>query len=227
MCNVCNKDKCSCTPKSPVSIIGKKGKEGPAGPKGDPGPIGPQGPQGLPGEDGPQGIQGPAGTGAQGPIGPTGPRGPQGLQGDQGDNGINAFTFVTANAVLAFPIQLPVAENSWVGIGQVLFVETAGYYLVTGLTATDILLSPLGYPGENTANLITGKKVSPAGLRGVAGADGVDGFIYETVDGNSTPAEATDSYQFFIRNKDNTGYEWIDFSQVKADLNEQIGFEQF
>jgi len=63
---------------------------------------------------------------------------------------------------------------------------------------------------------------------GIDGTDGVNGFNYETVDGNGIPAEAMGNpYSFLIRRPDDTGYVFINFSQVRADLNAPLDFQQF
>ncbi len=82
----------------------------------------------------------------------------------------------------------------------------------------------------------------PQGIQGIQGVKGDDGdpgpqgpagpgsFIYETVDGNLIPAEATNSNEFLRRNLDDTGYEFVSFSQMLADIQfntNNLGFNQF
>ena len=87
----------------------------PAGPAGSAGNTGPQGPAGA--------------TGAQGATGSTGPTGAQGATGPAGTAGVNAFT--TTNADFTVPasgstVIATLTNASWVVVGQMLWVDTAG-----------------------------------------------------------------------------------------------------
>jgi hypothetical protein len=68
-------------------------------------------------------------------------------------------------------VNVSVADTAWMAVGQVVYIETAGYFLVdtivSGLTVT---LENLGYDGNAvpTTVISTGKKVSPGGLAGDA-----------------------------------------------------------
>ena len=70
-------------------------------------------------------------------------------------------------------------------------------------------------------NFVSGAIASAIGTNGASGTDGsngtngVDGFIYETTDGNSIAAEALDSYELLMRNSDNTGYTFVTLADLK------------
>lgn len=68
-------------------------------------------------------------TGAQGPVGNTGPAGPTGATGAQGPQGANAFTTITAGFTVpasGSTTTVTVADASWIVVGQLLYVDTAG-----------------------------------------------------------------------------------------------------
>jgi hypothetical protein len=50
--------------------------------------------------------------------------------------------------------------------------------------------------------------------------DNLSDFKYETVDGNTIPAIASNSYDVLIRNSDNTGYEWVPIGKMWGILKE-------
>ena len=122
------------------------------------------------------------------------------LQLDQCIDGYNAFTITTANFTMP-------AENSvvnvavsnlgqntgkWGVIGQVVYVYNAGYMQVTASSPTSLTLRNLkntsaGYYMGNAApgtNILTGSKVSPAGLQGPTGNAAKSGQILIDVDYN-------------------------------------------
>lgn len=116
-----------------------------------------------------------------------GPRGPTGTNGTNGTNGSNAFTATTAD--FAMPAELAnvavsVGDTTWASIGQILYVDGAGYLEVMAKpSATQFTLKNL----ENTAtgvytsnvapatNVAFPKRVAPAGLQGPAGTNGTSG----------------------------------------------------
>jgi microcystin-dependent protein len=68
------------------------------------------------------------GTGAWTP-GAVGPQGPQGVTGSTGPQGVNAFSATTADfdlPVLGNSVQITLADASWITIGQMVVVQTAG-----------------------------------------------------------------------------------------------------
>jgi hypothetical protein len=163
-------------------------------------------------------------TGEVGLTGATGATGPAGPTGATGATGANAFTTIDSGSTPlgAGLYQIDLVNSSFAIVDMVLFVEDAGYYKVTitgGLPANNIVVLDLGYAGNSPADLITGKAVTPAGIQGANGTNGTNGFNYETTDGNNIPAEATGSYQFLMRNVDDTGYTFITLADLKVLLN--------
>lgn len=109
----------------------------------------------------------------------TGNRGPAGPVGSQGNNGSNAFTITSSNftvPAINANVNVDVLNTSWLAIGQIIYIETAGYYkvvaVISGVTAT---INNLGYTGNAIAATIitTGKKTSPGGLQGATGAGSI------------------------------------------------------
>lgn len=123
-----------------------------------------------------------------------GPQGPPGTNGTNGTNGSNAYTTTTAQFVMPASlanVTVDVADSSWVSVGQALFVQTAGYFAVNAVPdATHLSLTNFGYNSNvPPATLIaTAQKVSPAGVRGLAGIPGpVSGAMYQ---GSGAPVAA-------------------------------------
>ena len=107
-----------------------------------------------------------------------GPPGPAGADGTNGTDGTNAFTQTTDSFVMpaiSGPVTVEVADSTWVADGQALYVQNAGYLQVDAIPdATHLTLLNFGYPGNvSPATVVaSGQTVSPAGLRGSAGAAG-------------------------------------------------------
>lgn len=98
------------------------------------------------------------------------------IEGPQGPNGLNAFTVTTLSFIvpnIGSNVFVQVSNSnpltgSWAAIGQIIYIEDAGYYRVVGNGATVLNVTNLGYTG-NTApgtNITSGKKVSPSGIKG-------------------------------------------------------------
>lgn len=188
------------------------------------------GPQGPMGPTGPQGPQGPPGP--QGPTGPAGSTGSTGTTGANGVNGTSAVGSVTSFTADPTGGRITVSEDLPLAVDQVVFIVDAGYYTVsatgtTGDTPYYDIIDP-GYTTNNIGAITDGSVImiagheGPIGLTGPAGPTGDPGFMYETVDGNGIPAEATDSYQFLMRNQDNTGYVFVSLVELKNLLNNTI-----
>jgi hypothetical protein len=112
---------------------------------------------------------------------------PSGLNGV---DGINAFNFTTAsftmpavssNVVVNVKATNPF-KNSWFAVGQVVFIETAGYFQVVSIAGSNqVTLENLGYsdanftPAAPATTIASNVKVSPAGLIGATGASGGTG----------------------------------------------------
>ena len=149
-----------------------------------------------------------------GELGQQGGTGPQGNQGNQGNAGVPAFTTLFSGSPISGDSYAIVVQNdSWMSVGQVIYIQGDGYFKVTSITnVTDLIIQDLGYPGNNT-HFTPSSKISPGGLRGPTP------FIYETVDGNGIPAQGNGAYSLLIRNSTNTGYTFITASDLKAYLN--------
>lgn len=110
--------------------------------------------------------------------------------GVNGVDGINAFNFNTGS----FPLPAVNSEvslnvkainpfkNSWFAVGQIVFIETAGYFQVVSITGTNqVRLKNLGYsdtnftPPAEGAEIPFNSKISPAGLQGAGGGTGTAG----------------------------------------------------
>jgi hypothetical protein len=100
------------------------------------------------------------------------PGGP-GTDGGDGTNGVDAFTLLTADMpvvpAIGSTVTVAVANSSWMVVDQIVIVTGPANFKVTALPGTtSATLEFLGYPGDvapGTA-ILTGAKVSPAGLRG-------------------------------------------------------------
>ncbi len=104
-----------------------------------------------------------------------GPAGEDGENGTNGTDGINAFTLTTAGFTMPNVealVTVDVEDSTWMAVGQVIFVENAGYFRVDSLPdGTSVSLLNLGYTGNVAPATIvaTAQAVSPGGLKGVDG----------------------------------------------------------
>jgi hypothetical protein len=142
-----------------------------------------------------------------------GPQGDPGAAGTNGTDGSNAFTILAAGFTMpnrqdqAVPhtVVAAVADTSWMVLGQILFVQVAGYMSVSAIGgATSVTLENLRddttseYPDNaNSGTAIpNASKVSPAGLQGPAGVSAgaaapVDAtYITQTPNGTLTNEQA-------------------------------------
>jgi hypothetical protein len=107
-----------------------------------------------------------------------GAAGTDGSDGSDGTDGINAFS--TLDAQFTMPaigdsVTVTLVESRWVGIGQTLYVQGAGYMLVTGKPATNqVTVQNPGYSGNAAGGSIIpfGSSVNTAGPIGETGATG-------------------------------------------------------
>lgn len=114
-----------------------------------------------------------------------GPAGADGAAGAAGTNGTNAFTTLTANFTMPAELATAVADvgtSAWATIGQVLYLQGAGWLRVTAKpSATQVTLRNLedtanGLYTENVAPatvIASGSSLSPGGLQGPTGLTGV------------------------------------------------------
>lgn len=114
--------------------------------------------------------------------GPRGPRGASGSGGVAGSNGLHAFTLTTDAFVMPAPnasVSVAVGNGSWIGAGQIIYVEGAGYFSASSPAAGSVTLTNLGY-GPNAAeatNIEAGAVVSPGGAKGANAPDDAKGYI--------------------------------------------------
>ena len=114
--------------------------------------------------------------------------GPEG--GAAGAAGSNAYTTTHASTgdfempAVNGTVTTDVAASAWATIGQVVYVQTAGYFEVTAKpSSTSITLKNLyGTPtnAAEDANIADGQTISPAGLKGDAGDTGSAGTSLPT-----------------------------------------------
>tara|TARA_R110000868_G_scaffold71606_1_gene209520 strand:- start:18 stop:896 length:879 start_codon:yes stop_codon:yes gene_type:complete len=113
------------------------------------------------------------------------------------DNGLNAFTITTQSYVqpaVNTNVTISVSNsNGYTGSfavpGQIIYVQNGGYYTVQSSTATTIIMQyGSDYTTFNQAltasglTVATNKKVSPGGLRGIAGSNGTNGKTLIDID---------------------------------------------
>ncbi len=124
-----------------------------------------------------------------------------------GAPGKNAYTFLVESftmPAISATVTVTVSNagqfgNRWAVVGQVVFVEGAGYFTVTAIVGTNQLtLFNLGYPGNTNSptTIGSGGYISPAGLigpQGTAGGNGVNGTarLYEVLTTQSSPTIST------------------------------------
>lgn len=119
-----------------------------------------------------------------------GPTGAAGAAGTNGTNGINAFTDTTADftqPAVGANVTISVGTSAWAVVGQDIFVEGGGYYLVISKpTAASITVENLGYDANSapTTIIASGSHVGPAGEKGATGATGSSGTTILTTKGD-------------------------------------------
>lgn len=120
-----------------------------------------------------------------------GPAGSNGAAGAAGAAGSNAYTTTHASTgdftmpAVNSTVTTDVAASAWATIGQVVYVQTAGYFEVTAKpSSTSITLKNLyGTPtnAAAAASIADGQTISPAGLKGDAGDTGSAGTSVPTL----------------------------------------------
>ncbi len=124
------------------------------------------------------------------------PAGAQGNPGGQGSNGVNSFTTLTAGFVqpaINSNITINVANTSWLGEGQIIFVEgdasvptnPGGYYrVVTILTALTVTIKRLNWTTPDIDFIDTGAFVGGSGTKvvssGTIGPDNYRSYILDS-----------------------------------------------
>ena len=107
-----------------------------------------------------------------------GPQGDPGADGTNGTDGSNAFTETTDSFTMpavSGNVTVDVLDSTWMAVGQIVFVENAGYFTVNSVPdAVSVSLTNLGYDGNAAPTTIipSGQQVSPGGKKGTDGAAG-------------------------------------------------------
>lgn len=92
-----------------------------------------------------------------------------------GASGVDAYTTTTAGFTMpavSATVVVPVAESRWMAIGQVVYVQSAGYFWVTAKpTTTSVTLQNIGVSANAapTTAIATARAVSAAGEPGAVG----------------------------------------------------------
>ncbi len=117
-------------------------------------------------------------------------RGERGADGEVGSQGANAFTITTGTftvPAVSSTVNVSVQDTSWMGVGQVLFIETAGYYIVSSISSSAVVvLQNTGYTGNAapTTLIAVSQKTSPGGVSGAS----VDTSTLWNISGNTLAA---------------------------------------
>lgn len=107
--------------------------------------------------------------------------GSPGSAGTDGANGINAFDLVQTEFVvpaIGGSVSVIGAQNSWAAVDQILFIEAAGFFQLTGKAGTTVYTLTYLNVTENThatETIAIGSEISPAGARGAVGAINING----------------------------------------------------
>lgn len=111
-----------------------------------------------------------------------GPQGDAGADGADGAAGEPAFTTLAAQFLMpaeGATVNAVVGSTAWMVVGQTLYVQTAGYMVVSSITnsITAVLLNPENTAGglyasnaAPTTAIPAASKIAPGGLQGPAGA---------------------------------------------------------
>jgi len=117
--------------------------------------------------------------------------GPQGATGASGQ-GLAAYDALSAGFTMpnaGANVTISIGSTAWVGIGQVLYVQSAGYLSVIAISSATQLnvqnLNYIGNAGSGTA-IASGSHVGPGGLQGSQGAGGAGLNAYTTLTANYT-----------------------------------------
>lgn len=117
-----------------------------------------------------------------------GPRGQEGADGSNGANGSPAFTTLDGSFLMpdeGDTVVVDVLDNTWIVVGQILYIQSAGFLVASAVNANGTgltLLNPADavngiYPDNATpgVSIPDQSKVSPGGVQGPEGAPGAPG----------------------------------------------------
>jgi len=117
--------------------------------------------------------------------------GPAGAAGASGQ-GLAAYDALTAAFTMpnaGSNVTISISNTAWAGVGQVLYIATAGYMSVIAVSsATQLNVQNLNYPGNASSgtSIASGSHVSPGGLQGAQGAGGAGLNAFTTLSANFT-----------------------------------------
>jgi len=145
-------------------------------------------------------------TGPTGPAGPTGPTGNTGATGNTGNAGKNAYTvttttFTVPTAGTTNPVEFN--NNDCFEVGQYIFIEGAGIYLVDSTATPGFNVLNTGATGNAPRFTVVaiGAMAGPAGPQGTTGPTGDTGPQGPTGDtgptGPTGPSAYTTTYNSF------------------------------
>lgn len=122
---------------------------------------------------------------------------PGGVKGsDSTATGSNAYDATSASFVMpaaAAAVSISISNTAWVGVGQEIFIQGAGYFSVASITSPTVFSATnSNYPGAAApgSTIASGAKVSPAGVIGPQGAGGAGLNAYTTLTSNFTQPAA-------------------------------------
>jgi hypothetical protein len=122
---------------------------------------------------------------AAGPAGAPGAAGTAGAALSAYDALSSSFTMPAAAA----NVTISIANTAWLGVGQVIYIASAGYFQVASISsATQALVTNLNYPGNASAGgtIASGSKVSAGGLIGATGSGGAGKNAFTNLAANFT-----------------------------------------
>jgi len=100
-----------------------------------------------------------------GEAGPQGSQGLAGINGTNGTNGVNAYTTTTASytqPAVNSAVDISVANSSWIAVGQYIYIQATGYYLVNTVPTSTSINATLKI-SEASGTITSNKKVTPSG----------------------------------------------------------------
>jgi len=126
-----------------------------------------------------------------------GATGAAGADGADGADGVDSFTTLTSGFTMPAVdanVVIQVVDSTWMGAGQKIFIEGAGYFdFVSSTSSTNATVTNLGYTGNASPTDVIAAlgKVSPGGVKGEDGADGDPANIPLTTKGDILTRDAT------------------------------------
>jgi hypothetical protein len=120
--------------------------------------------------------------------------GPAGAAGAAGAPGAALSAYDALSAAFTMPaaaanVTISIANTAWMGVGQVIYIASAGYFQVASITSTtQVAVTNLNYPGNASAGgtIVSGSKVSAGGLIGATGSGGAGKNAFTNLAANFT-----------------------------------------